>query len=135
MKATNYNYAFGSGNPLFSGNLVSSIGVLDAFDDLEEFYSTALTKATDNATERVQQAAMDNPQWKPYARYLTVTYENGHVAIGVTGGEGIDRAVQTLEYGSPTDAPNSLIRRHIEKETQRIMEDVTEAILRMAYGE
>lgn len=135
MKATNYNYASGSGNPLLSGNVAASIGILDAFDDLEEFYSTALTKATDNATDRVRRAAMDNPQWKPYARYLTVTYENGHVVIGVTGGEDIDRAVQALEYGSPTDAPNSLIRKHIQKETDRIMEDVTEAILRMAYGE
>lgn len=103
------SYTHGSGDDLFIGIptvIESSQDYIDNFD-----VSEAIEDALMAARVEIQEMALRDPEWAPYADLLDIEFVDGEFHYILTGEqERIDQALQ-IEYGGDGRSPNSILRK------------------------
>jgi hypothetical protein len=110
MQASQIYSDVGSSKPFISGNFSTS-SAIDALTD--GFIGTVvdlIEELMEETTIEMQDAALMDPEWAPYASYLTVDVEDGNINYGYDAGMSMSEDIDALEYGTIETSPNPLIR-------------------------
>jgi len=128
MKAFTKHKPTGSSKPLFSGDL-SIVNVIDLFEEnFEETLTEIIDEAVTESQGRVREAAYSNHEWSKYSDSLTVSVKDTVITYAHNGTDKEDQEMFDLEFGGPSDPPNSILRKSAERETQLINNQINKSI-------
>lgn len=72
--------------------------------------SPVMSSIEDTYTETVREYARSKPGWNEMAHLLFVRIEDGNITVDFDGSEEDQLLIHALEYGTPGNPPNSVIR-------------------------
>lgn len=101
---------------LFTGAPAFIASTYDWADDFEEVLGKAIESVRDYASKSLRYWATKDASWKPYAGNLSVEYADGSFHYVLSGTPEEIQAMTDLEYGTPTQAPNPLLRPIVQRQ-------------------
>lgn len=123
----------GSIKPFISGNL----GTADAIDGLTygfvDVVAGLIEELMESTTAEMQNDALMNPEWAPYAPYMKVEVEDGTIQYGYESTASISDEITNLEYGTPENAPSPFIRSFAVSNKDEFRRDLKDAMQEELY--
>lgn len=100
----------------FSGAPAFIAYTYDWADDFENTLGKAIESAKGYASKSLRYGASQDDAWKPYADNLSVEYADGAFHYVLSGTPEEIQAMTDLEYGTPTQSPNPLLRPQLQRQ-------------------
>jgi len=125
-----------SGSGWISGTPVVINAVSDFIDNVDSYLGEAVTAASSYMTEALRDAALEYPDWAPYADQLSVEWDTDGFGFFFTGTDADIKTMQALEYGRDMGtSPKSVTRKvaiRMEDRAGKLVQQILEKELGLA---
>lgn len=125
-----------AGSTWISGTPVVVNAVSDFIDNVDSYLGEAVTAAASHMTNALRDAALNHPEWAPYADKVSVEWDTDGFGFFFNGTEADINTMMALEYGrSMGSAPKSVTRKvaiHMEDRAGKLIQQILERELGLA---
>jgi hypothetical protein len=125
-----------SGSGWISGTPVVVNAVSDFIDNVDSYLGEAVTAASAEMTDALRAAALEYPDWAPYADQLSVEWDVDGFGFFFNGTEDDIKTMKALEYGRDRGtAPKSVTRKvaiRMEDRAGKLVQQILERELGLA---